>query len=73
LAALRAEIDHANTRADEYTATVKQLESEHIQKDHDLHSLQSKVKLMEAQLEKTENQIQTASAKYEITNKIKSK
>jgi tropomyosin len=63
LAALRAEIDAANTRADEYSALVKQLESGHIQKDHELHSLQSKVDLLEKQLDKTENQLQTATSK----------
>lgn len=69
MAALRAEIDSANMRADEYKASVKQLEGEHIQKDHDLHSVRSKVKLLESQLDKTENQIQATSAKYETTSK----
>lgn len=63
LAALRAEIDQANAKADEYKLAVKQLESDHIQKDHELHSLQQKVKSMEDQLEKTEIELKTASTK----------
>jgi len=63
LATLRAEIDQANAKADEYKLTLKQLESDHIQKDHELHSLQQKVKGMEDQLEKTESNLKIASAK----------
>lgn len=63
LATLRAEIDQANAKADEYKLTMKQLESDHIQKDHELHSLQQKVKTMEDQLEKTEIELKTASNK----------
>lgn len=60
---LRAEIDQANAKADEYKQIVNQLESDHIQKDHELHSLQQKVKLLEDQLEKTEVKLKTASTK----------
>lgn len=63
MAALRAEIDQANAKADEYKQIVNQLESDHIQKDHELHSLQQKVKLLEDQLEKTEVKLKTASTK----------
>ncbi|KAI8090619.1 hypothetical protein BDF21DRAFT_333609 [Thamnidium elegans] len=65
LAALRAETDNANARSDEYTATLKQLETDHIQKDHELHSLQSKVKLLENKLDKTESELQTASKNFQ--------
>ncbi|KAI9244600.1 hypothetical protein EDC94DRAFT_572290 [Helicostylum pulchrum] len=65
LAALRAETDNANARSDEYTATLKQLETDHIQKDHELHSLQSKVKLLEKKLDTTESELQTASKNYQ--------
>ncbi|KAI9342989.1 hypothetical protein BD770DRAFT_422005 [Pilaira anomala] len=65
LAALRAEIDNANARSDEHTATLKQLETDHIQKDHELHSLQSKVKSLEKQLDKTEAELQTATANFQ--------
>lgn len=60
---LRAEIDQANAKADEYRHIVNQLESDHIQKDHEIYSLQQKVKLIENQLNKTEVKLKSASAK----------
>ncbi|KAG2190344.1 hypothetical protein INT46_011599 [Mucor plumbeus] len=68
LAVLRAEIDQANAKADEYRHIVNQLESDHIQKDHEIYSLQQKVKLIENQLNKTEVKLKSASANFQEAN-----
>ncbi|KAG2235594.1 hypothetical protein INT48_002368 [Thamnidium elegans] len=70
LAALRAETDNANARSDEYTATLKQLETDHIQKDHELHSLQSKdadlrVEELEKNATKLEQELEAAEKRNE--------
>ena len=60
---LRSEVEAANIRADDAEARVKQLEAEHIQKDHDLSSLESRVKLLQEQLDKAEIDFKESSEK----------
>ncbi|KAI8994771.1 hypothetical protein BDB01DRAFT_841125 [Pilobolus umbonatus] len=64
LAELRAEADTANAKADEYSALIKQLELDHISKFHDIRSLTSKAKQLEAELEKAEDALKTTSNSY---------
>ncbi|CAO3698437.1 unnamed protein product [Rhizopus stolonifer] len=61
LSQLRAEAEAANAAGDEYTNIIKQLENEDIQKDHEITSLQSKTELLEKNLEKTENELNTVT------------
>lgn len=64
LSQLRAEVEAANVRADEAEAKVKKLEEEHIQKEHETSSLESRVKLLQEQLDKAESDFKEASEKY---------
>lgn len=64
LSQLRAEVEAANARADEAEAKVKKLEEEHIQKEHETSSLESRVKLLQEQLDKAESDFKEASEKY---------
>ncbi|KAI7879246.1 hypothetical protein K492DRAFT_131649, partial [Lichtheimia hyalospora FSU 10163] len=64
LSQLRAEVEAANTRADEAEAKVKKLEDEHIQKEHETSSLESRVKLLQEQLDKAESDFKEASENF---------
>ncbi|ORE10189.1 DUF221-domain-containing protein [Rhizopus microsporus var. microsporus] len=64
LADLRSQAESANALCEEYEAKIKQLEQEHTSKDHELLSLQIRIKNLEEQLDKTENSLQTTSTDY---------
>lgn len=57
-------MEAANARADEAEAKVKKLEEEHIQKEHETSSLESRVTLLQEQLDKAESDFKEASEKY---------
>ncbi|RUP47499.1 hypothetical protein BC936DRAFT_145670, partial [Jimgerdemannia flammicorona] len=57
LESLRNEADAAVARAETSEAKVKQLEAEHISKDHDIQSLTIRVKNLEEQLDKAETSL----------------
>lgn len=66
---MRAEIDTANTQAEEAAARAKQLETEDIRKGHEQKSLDLRVKSLQEQLDKKQSQHQQMIEKYVIFGK----
>ena len=57
--ALRLEADENATKAEEYKAKVKALESENTQKEHEVTSLTQRNQVLEAEVEKLEGLVKT--------------
>jgi tropomyosin len=57
--ALRIEADESSTKAEEYKAKVKALESENTQKEQEITSLAHKNQVLETEVEKLEGQVKT--------------
>ncbi|OZJ02998.1 hypothetical protein BZG36_04685, partial [Bifiguratus adelaidae] len=68
LASLRAESDAANARAEAAEQKAKALEAEHTQKDHEILSLQIRIKNLEEQLEKAEGGLSQTTKNYKETD-----
>ncbi|KAJ3548522.1 hypothetical protein NM688_g5290 [Phlebia brevispora] len=62
LTALRVEADNAVTRAEEAEAKNKKLEQQLLEKDQEITSLQHKIGVLEADLEKTETKLTETKA-----------
>ncbi|KAG1145628.1 hypothetical protein G6F37_001241 [Rhizopus arrhizus] len=70
LNSLRAKVEAATATGDEYAEIIKQLETQDIQRHHEINSLQSKIELLERTLEKTESELKVTSLKsQEADNK----
>ena len=56
---LRVEVDESNAQVEEFKAKIKALEQDNLQKEQEITSLQHKNGLLEAEVEKLENDIKT--------------
>ena len=65
MSALRLETDNANAKVEELQAKVKVLEQENLSKEQEITSLQHKNNLLEAQVEKLEEDVKTHKTKSE--------
>lgn len=63
--ALRLETDNATAKVEELQAKVKVLEQENLSKEQEITSLQHKNNLLEAQVEKLEDDVKTHKTKAE--------
>jgi tropomyosin len=65
MSALRLETDNANAKVEELQAKVKVLEQENLSKEQEITSLQHKNNLLEAQVEKLEEDVKAHKTKSE--------